>query len=79
MSLRLPTATMMIEVFSSMKITRLSPIRSRQPARPLSRFTSPDPLVAYTFLFANVRRQFQPLAGRRGGEGDLLNGEVYRV
>jgi hypothetical protein len=39
-------ATTLIDLAFSMKITRQWPIRSRHPAVPLSRFTSPDPLAA---------------------------------
>ena len=39
-------AMTVIDLASSMKITRQSPIRSRHPSAPLSRLTSPEPLVA---------------------------------
>jgi hypothetical protein len=37
---------MVIDLVSSMKITRQLPTRSGHPATLLSRFTSPDPFVA---------------------------------
>ena len=38
-----------------MKITRQSPTRRRQPLRPLSRLTSPDPFVAQMVSLASIR------------------------